>query len=170
MSIMKELKPINDFLNSWLKKNHFDCSVEFDTDFSFDCMNDIIHYSIVVVQEHDKLFLEVCKKVCPEIIESDNFILSFFHELGHYMTQDEFSEKEWEKYDKFCDKISSIESPTQKDYFRYYNHKIEIAATEWGCNYIVNHSRKVKNWWSKLKPLILNFIEENNIEVDESEI
>ena len=129
--MLKNIKPINNYLNNWLKENNFDCTVQFDADFSFDCLNDILHYTFVVLQDHDRLFLEVCREICPEIEESDNFILSFFHELGHFETQHLFSDEEWDTYDELCDIMSNMDELTDKNYLDYYHYPIEIEATKW---------------------------------------
>ena len=163
--MLKGVDEINKYLNKWLKSHNFDCTVCFDTDFSYDCINNIIHYAFVIPGNHDKLFLKLCQECRDEIGNCDNFILSFFHELGHNETQHLFSDEEWDKYDELCDIISGKEDFTEDDYINYYKYPIELEATKWACDYIVDHSRIVKNWWDKLQPLIMKFIELNEIEV-----
>ena len=34
----RKIKEINAFLNSWLEEQGFECTVQYDNDFSFDCM------------------------------------------------------------------------------------------------------------------------------------
>lgn len=161
--MVKEIKDINNYLNNWLKENDFECCALFDVDFSFDCTNDIIYYSLIVPGDHDELFLKVCQEYKPEIGNCDNFILSFFHELGHYMTQDIFSEKEWEDYYSY---FAPDNDSDDSYYLRYYKSPIEYEATMWACDYIVSNSDKVSEWWRGLQPLILDFYKENDITYD----
>ena len=164
--MLKNVDKINNYLNKWLRKNGFRCSVQMDNDFSFDIVNDVIHYSIIIPSSHNELFLKVCQECREEIVECDNFILSFFHELGHYETKDLFDD-EWDEYDRSCEQLESKEEYTDEDYLNYYKYPLEIEATQWGCDYIVEHRRKVNNWWNGLSALIEEFVEVNNIELEE---
>lgn len=163
------VKPINKYLNKWLEAHGFDCTVCLGTDFSYDCINDIIYYAFVVADAQDKNYIKVCQECREEIGEVDNFILSFFHELGHFETQDAFSEEEWRSYEKLCERINQKETSTLEDYNAYWHHPVELEATQWGCDYIIDNYDIVKEWWDNLKPLILDFIKLNNIELDEEE-
>lgn len=165
--MLRNVDKINSYLNNWLKKNNFNCTVQMDTDFSFDTVNNVIHYSILVPTEHDELFLKVCQECNEEIGNCDNFILSFFHELGHCETQGYFDDDEWDNYEEDCDKLESNKEYSEEDYLNYYHYPIEIEATQWGCDYIIQHKRKIKNWWGKVSNLIQEFVEINNIEKDD---
>ena len=171
---LKAIKPINNYLNNWLKENKFDCRAEFDDEFLYDLENGNIHYSLVVPKSHDIYYLKLVKFYAPEIEECDNFILSFFHELGHNQTEMDFSDIEFDAYGEFLQKIdekfnSENSETTEWDYLKYYMHPIEIAATEWAVQYILGNPRKIKKFIDGLRPLVLNFIEKNNIELDEEE-
>ena len=168
----RTIKEINKFLNQWLKEHEFECTVQFDSDFSFDTMNDIIHYSFIVCDLHDKLFEEVCKQCNPDIVDVDNFVLSFFHELGHFNTLHIFNDNEWDQYDHLKDvleeklKDNCDEKKEKKLYKEYYTNPIELEATQWGCDYIVSHSDEVKKFFEDFQVLYMKFLEENNYEFD----
>lgn len=166
----KCIKKITRYLNNWLKENDFECLALYDLDFSFDCINDVIYYSFVVTGHHDELFLKICQEYKPEIGNCDNFILSFFHELGHFETQHLFTEKEWEDYDKLIDSLGNKKDFTDEDYLKYYKHPIEMEATMWACDYIVSNSDKVEKWWKDVKLLINEFYEHVGYENEESDI
>ena len=162
--MLKNVKKINNYLNNWLKKNGFDCTAQMDSNFNFDLINDVIHYSLVIPTDHDELFLQVCQECREEIENVDNFILSFFHELGHFQTKDMFEDDEWDTYNDLCEDMVDDNKYEDEDYLAYYHYPIELEATQWGCDYVVEHSRKVKNWWAGLKPLIEEFMKVNEIE------
>lgn len=165
---LKAIQPINKYLNTWLKMNGFKCRVEFDSEFSYDFENQIIHYSVTVPKEHDEYYFKLIQFYQPDLVECDNFILSFFHELGHYKTEKQFSETEWQAYQEFVDKIeNSNKESCAWEFYKYYMHPIEIAATEWGANYIINNPKKIRRFIKRLNPLIINFIDENEIELDD---
>lgn len=164
MKMIKGIKEINGFLNNWLKDNDFDLIVKYSNDFYFDEINDIVSYTFTVPGKHDEYFIEFCKNITPEIVNCDNFILSFFHEIGHYETQDLFTEKEWEEYIKAVNKLNRRIIHSKKEYFKYFNLKIEFEASYWACNYIVENKDKIKKFWEELQPLILSFYILNNVE------
>lgn len=168
---LNKIKEINRYLNEWLSEQEFDCTVEFDSDFSYDMTNEIIHYSFVVCNLHDKLFAEVCKNCNSAIENVDNFILSFFHELGHHNTIYIFSAEEWDKYDnqklKLEEKLKDNldEQTERKLYNKYYTNPIELEATQWGCDYIVSHSDEVKKFFEGFQKLYKEFLVENNFDI-----
>ena len=164
--MLKGVDRINKFLNNWLQDNGFECTVQLDTDFHYDIINDVIHYSLVVPMSHDELFLSVCQECRPEIGDCDNFIVSFFHELGHFNTYHLFDDKEIDLYDSICESIYREEALTDEEYDTYYHCDVELEATQWGCDYIVEHSDEIEEWWKTLKQLILDFYEINNIEME----
>lgn len=164
MKKLKGIKPINNYLNKWLKAHDFECTAELDTDFSFDGVRNVIYYSFVVPESHDVHFIDVCRECREEIGDVDTFILSFFHELGHYETEGMFEEKEWKHYDKLCRKLRSKGDLTLKDCNKYWHDPIEYEATMWACDYIIDNFEEVKKWWSELQPLIMNFMKLNKIE------
>ena len=168
----RKIKEINTFLNSCLKEQCFECTVQFDSDFSFDFVNDVIHYSFIVCDLHDKLFEEVCKSCNPDIVNVDNFVLSFFHELGHFNTLHIFNEKEWKNYEKLNEVLNSKlkdnkdENLEKKLYKQYYTDPIELEATQWGCDYIVSHSDEVEKFFNRFQELYTEFLKDNNYEFD----
>ena len=164
--MLKGIDRINKFLNDWLRDNEFECTVQLDTDFHYDIVNDVIHYSLIVPMSHNDLFLKVCQECRPEIGDCDNFILSFFHELGHFNTYYMFEDDEINSYEFLCDSFDVTDENdfTDEDYDTYYHCDVELEATQWGCDYIVEHEAEVREWWKTLKQLILDFYEINNIE------
>ena len=131
-------KKLNKYFSEWLLANGFDCRAEMGEDFYYINGDDFISYAFVVPEEHDLVFFEICNRICPEIEKCDNFILSFFHELGHHETKDFFSRAEWLEYMDFAN--------SNPNFFDYYTHPIELTATEWACNFIVDNVELVKDF------------------------
>ena len=127
---------LNNYLHNWFKNNcDFDLSFELSTDFDYTYIEDKIHYAFIIPDNHDKLFLDVCKEIAPELESCDNFLLSLFHEVGHYITQEDFDEKTWDDYD--------AKSDWGSDYQGYYHHPIEYEATKAGIKLMLDNEDKI---------------------------
>jgi hypothetical protein len=159
---------LNRYLNTWLKDHGFECTCEFDLDFNYDSLNELIHYTLIVPLDHDEMFIQVCKDCREELVDVDCFILSFFHELGHYATEGMWSAKDWEDYDKYIDSLPT--NMSDNDFNYYYHYPIEIEATQWGCDYIVENQEEIKKFWAEFQPLIMEFYSLNKVELDGREV
>jgi len=157
-------KKLDKYLSDWCKTNGFKVSCQFSTDFEYDSDLGILYYSIVVPKKHDELFYQICKKYLPSLTKCDNFILSFFHELGHYVTEDDYTDDEWTDYTKFINEFKNSKL-TLQDYKRYYKYPIELNATKWGCQYIEHHLDQIKEFSDITSNLIKQFYKRNNIEI-----
>jgi len=164
--MLKGYRKIDKYLTDWCKKNGFNVKCRLDTDFSYEEDTKTIYYALVIPQAHDELFYDICKTFMPDVEKCDNFLLSFFHELGHHQTQDYFFDEEMYDYFDFLDTFDNKKKLTKKDYKRYYYHPVEISATEWGCTYINNNLIKIKDFFDGLVPLIMNFYKVNKVELD----
>ncbi len=76
------------------------------------------------------------------------FLLSLFHEIGHYMTFDDLGE---EDFAYSCD-VKALLGTTDDDAKIYFRLPIEIAATNWAIDYINEHPTEI----SKLEKAITN--------------
>lgn len=162
--MLKGVKEINNYLNWWLRQHHFACTSRYGNDFEYDFLNDIISYSFLVDEQHDRVYRKLCSDLYPELDTCDIFTLSFFHELGHYVTDDDFADQEQEDYWDMVQEISSKDDPTDEELLVYYRHPIEIAATEWGCQYILDNIDEIKKFCKKMDKLEKNFLLLNEVE------
>ena len=72
----------------------------------------------------ESTFNEYCKR-CGLLDDFDPFILSFFHELGHYETFDIVEDDEYEN-DYFCKvALDMKETRSREDYFAYYEYGVD---------------------------------------------
>lgn len=163
-SNLKGIKSINNYLNQWLQENNFDCTVMFGTDFSYDFLNNMITYSLFLTECFYTDFIDVYKSCNKDIEVQDPFILAFFHELGHFETQDLFEDSEWEAYMKLCKRIKRKLHVGLKDLKKYWYSPIELEATNWACQYIIDNKEKIDNFWNGFQPYLFNFYSVNNIE------
>lgn len=70
-------------------------------------------------------------------------VLSFIHELGHFMTISNFSNEElW-----FCAFAKKFDhgGTDQEEFFRYWEMPDEFAANMWAVDYINNHIDEVED-------------------------
>jgi len=131
---------IDDVLNKFLADNDFECTAEMGTDFAFYWMNDLITYSLVVSERMDNLFLNFAKENGLKV-DCGIFILSFFHELGHYETIDELTDAE----ERCCERVKAkLDSNKNADCYKYFSLVDEWLATSWAIDYINEHIEQVK--------------------------
>ena len=135
-SNIKTDKELNQFLHNWFIFNcDFDLDFELGTDFDYNYVEDLIHYAFVIPDAHDKMFFNICKEIAPELESCDNFLLSLFHEVGHYITREDFDDKIWDDYDAKAD--------WGNDYNGYYHHPIEYEATRAGIELLMTKADKI---------------------------
>ncbi len=147
---LKSEKKLNQYLHSWFQANcGFDLDFELGTDFEYVYVDDLIRYAFVVPDDHDKMFFDVCREIAPELESCDNFLLSLFHEVGHYITQEDFEDDEWDDYNE--------KSDWGNDYNGYYHHPIEYEATRAGIELMLENQHKI--------PAMLRAIQKYEMEI-----
>ena len=165
---LKGKKQINRIMNNYLRK--FGLKAFLDTDFTAYMENKEIGYALMVTDAADKYFIPFCESIDKDV-KADAFLLSIFHEIGHHMTWDEFSDEEIDNgfaakeiIDKIIDEAEEDDEETiARENYNYFNLPEERAATEWGINYIKTHAEEVANFWRKLQPAIMRFFKKNHL-------
>ena len=164
--ILKGEAVINDFLNGWFERHDFDIVARMDTDFSIDLGDNTLYYAPFYAEDTEKIYREEILKDFPEFSSCDisiNILIALFHEVGHYETENEWTDKEWEAFHKW----RMREDITEREYFRY---PIEWRATEWACEYILSHTEEMYKLWQDLGILFSWYYEINNVEDEENNI
>ena len=82
-----------------------------------------------------RMYLEEIHGLCDQRLEFE-FIV-FLHEIGHIVTNNEFTDDEMNDYEKCVADIESRENITYH-LLEYYDLNVEWRATEWAVNYIRN--------------------------------
>lgn len=85
-----------------------------------------------------------------------DFILAFFHELGHSETIDLLEDDEI----RFSQNKKRFLQNNMEDYETYMRLPDEFSATSWAIDYINNNFEKVKIFAKKLEKEFLKIIEE----------
>lgn len=141
---------ITSILNNFLAEEEIECTCELDTDFAYYCNSDVITYSLITTERTDKLFTEFAKQHGLKV-DCGIFLLSLFHEVGHYFTLEDLDEKT----EKRCERIKETLSPNKdKDCLKYFGLADEIIATEWAIEYINNNEKKLEKLAKKLQKAI----------------
>lgn len=168
--MLKGTSKITKELNNFLKPYEIKCRLGVDFCFypigSLNNRKPFITWSLVIANKHDKTFKKFITDELGYNYKGDMFILDFFHELGHYMTDNTLTEKDRDICDTMREYIENKNKLTEKDYYKYYNLKDEKLATTWAVNYIINHKKEVQELWNTIQPLILNVYKLNKVKLD----
>lgn len=148
-NLIKASKTITNILNDFLKD--FDCEAHLGTDFEYFGGNNLIFYALATPQQQVDAFMDFATSLFPNV-KADVFLWSFFHELGHNQTEDDFTDEEWEEYTHTVKHLLP-----GKDDMTYFNLPQEYAATHWAGEYLTTHVEEVSALWNKLAPAIQNF-------------
>ena len=94
-----------------------------------------------------------------ELTNENVFVLSILHEAGHYMTEDDFSEDEWEVE---IARKATIEKEMTRDNFwdknqEYYLLPTEKAATDWAIEAFRSHKPEMRKWCHRLNCAIKHY-------------
>lgn len=142
---VRQMRKMTTYLKRWLKDNGFEgIKVREDVEFLANITEEIIYYAFCEDDEADKMFYQfgIDEGLA---LDCGSFVLSFFHELGHIMTDDLLSEKALDR----CEKIKA-EIETMTDYrkanLKYFALDDEITATRWAIDYINDNADRVEKF------------------------
>lgn len=160
---IKGISTLEWWLTKWLRDHDFKgLKARVAADFQYDNDEGTIYFALAVTDKQDEEFLKFCQEAFDFPFDCDNFILSFFHEVGHAETWEWFTDEEWDKYFDFKQALDN----STYDLRRYFHLEPEYEASEWGCNYIVSHQNEIEEFWRVCQKLIFNIYKQNNVEVD----
>lgn len=142
----KAAEKINKILNDFLEP--FDCDAVFSGDFCYWTTENRIGVALFVVDSSAKAFIKNAEERFPDI-KADVFLWSFFHELGHHETEDDFEQNEWDYYRDCIEREISDEE--------YFNLPQEYEATQWAGEYMMENAAVVDELWKKLAPAIQEY-------------
>jgi hypothetical protein len=169
---IKGVETIEHILNAFLQDNGFDVKAFIDDDFCYYPTSSRIGFSLFTREDADSYYQDYVRSLAPELT-IDTSLISFFHELGHYETFDDYSDDEIHEFQLLKDNIASCfrelafgnhRFDRRSLFFEYFSIEEERAATQWGIDYILNNQDKVRKFWRELSQAILNVYELNGIE------
>ena len=126
-------------LNKFLKKQGFDCVARKDDYFFYEYSKSTICFTVKSDERMDRLFREFAVRL-GLAIECGDFLLAFFHELGHHETMDLLEEEDY----IFSQDVKGTLTASDKDCEIYFNLPDEIEATLWAINYINANEEIIK--------------------------
>lgn len=149
------ISELDKIINDFLLDNNFDCSAKFGSDFAYWYENSEIEYSLLVSERLDNMFKEFAESIGLKI-NCGNFLLSFFHELGHHNTLDFLDDDLYKESQLIKSNLNSEIDEDCKKYFELYD---EIEATKWAIGYINNNEEKIKKFAIDIQENLSNWIE-----------
>lgn len=154
-------RKMDNILSDYLKRElNIKVKCFMGTDFAFYYNLNRIEYSIVVSERMDNLFLKYAKNHGLKV-DCGIFLLSFFHEVGHYMTLGQFTLDEIDEFNDYKDSLTD----SDEDCKLYFNVEDERKATLWAIQYINNNEEKVGKLALEFQNEMAHFIEKYNIAV-----
>jgi len=149
------MRTMTTCLKRWLKDNGFEgIKVREDVEFFANISEEIVYYAFCEDDEADKMFYQFGKEE-GLIMDCGSFILSFFHEIGHIMTDDLLSEKVLDRCQREKDKIDEMaESDYIKANKKYFALDDEITATRWAIDYINDHEHEIEQLIENMKKVL----------------
>lgn len=156
---LKGIEVIDNFFTKWCQDHGFDVVCEMGTDFQIDLGHNVVYYAPFYCEETEEEYRAEIIKDFPQFANCDlgiNALIAFFHEIGHAETENEWDEEDWEGFEAWKQtEITNVE---------YFRHPIEWRATEWACNYILEHQEEVGKLWEDFCILYSWFYEINEVE------
>ena len=149
------ISELDKIINDFLLNNNFDCSAKFGSDFAYWYENSEIEYSLLVSERLDNMFKEFAESIGLKI-NCGNFLLSFFHELGHHNTLDFLDDDLYKESQLIKSNLNSEIDEDCKKYFELYD---EIEATKWAIGYINNNEEKIKKFAIDIQENLSKWIE-----------
>ena len=149
------ISELDKIINDFLLDNNFDCSAKFGSDFAYWYKNSEIEYSLLVSERLDNMFKEFAESIGLKI-NCGNFLLSFFHELGHHNTLDFLDDDLYKESQLIKSNLNSEIDEDCKKYFELYD---EIEATKWAIGYINNNEEKIKKFAIDIQENLSKWIE-----------
>ena len=145
MIVLPKTREIDNSLIQFLSTYNLFPDVMLDTDFSYYPDEQLVTYAFVVTTKHEEWFREYLKtKKHFDYWNNDLWLVNFFHEVGHYVTIDDFSKKELDAYYE----QRAINGNDKKAYFKYFASPVEDAATSWAIEFIEAHDTEIADWWN----------------------
>lgn len=130
---------LEQVLNRFLKKQGFDCAAREDDYFFYEYSRSAICFTTKSDERMDRLFREFAVRL-GLAIDCGDFLLAFFHELGHHETMDLLEEEDY----IFSQDVKGTLTASDKDCEIYFNLPDEIEATLWAIDYINANEEIIK--------------------------
>lgn len=139
-------KMINDFT-----MENFGIHAVLDTEFLAYCEDKVIGYTYIYEEYARDYFIKDAQKRFPEI-NADIFLWCLFHEIGHVMTNDVWTEADTWYFAERKEELANTIEDDQTRFDLYHSIADEYVATNWAGNFMKNHADIVGDFWNRLQP------------------
>ena len=168
---IKFLPTLEWWITKWLHEHGFeDVSARVNPDFEYDFETSSIGFPLALSANVEGWFYNFIIANFDFPYNCDPFITSFFHELGHDQIYMDFSEEEFEEYEKDKEdcaiEVDDDDETREKKNTSYFSLPFEYAATAWGVEYIKTHEDDVAEFWRVCSKMLQWIYKINNVEVD----
>ena len=134
------LENITEILQNYCDRVGLDVTVDNDKEFYAYPNDREVFYSLIVNKRQDKWFMQNAYAMGLEY-DCGDFLLSFFHEVGHCETEPFLTRGQKISRTKRKKNLNGL---YKKDNFIYFGLVDEKLATEWAINYINSHKEEMK--------------------------
>lgn len=154
MELNKAITEIKNILDNWLKDNGFDLTTRFEQDFGYYHNENVIAFGLLTTEKNEECFGNFVEDLGGYY--DLNFLNSFFHELGHHETYEDINDEDYNYGQMVKDYLANKKELNKYDLYTYFNLPIERAATEWGVNYINDHTPEIMKLNTKIREIIVD--------------
>ena len=158
---VKGMKAITKVVNEFTQT--FGVTAKWGKEFEALPTNKIIHFTVIVDEDMDRVFLEDAEARHPEI-HANLFVWLLMHEIGHCMTDYLWTDEDEDYFTKAKDKLD-VFFGTDVELKNEWYHKIgdEYMATKWAGEYMMAHPKKMKKFCKKMNEVMRVFCKKNKI-------
>lgn len=165
MAKLKGMKKVHRIINEFTRKE-FGVKAKLDTEFEAWCDENVIGYTLAIEEDDINQFLRDAEKRFPTV-KADPFLWLLLHEIGHCMTNEMWTTEELTRFDEqreiLGEIVDNFDTVTNIKNDWYHSLPDEYWATRFAGAYMMNKPKKVKKFWKKLQPAIIEFYQLNGL-------
>lgn len=165
MAVLEGMDKILNIVNKFLEQ--FNATAYWNEDFEARCESREIGFTLAVSEDS---LLEFTNDAYSRYvgIEADPFLWLFLHELGHVMTDNEWTEEELEYFEYQKEMLTEIEDDQLRADW-YHAIPDEFMATRWAAEFMMDYPEVVADFWDELQSAIMEFYFIHNLSNDEDD-
>lgn len=130
-------------IRQWLKENDFDCGCRLGKEFLYEPTDNYIMVQKIYDNSWDFDFIECLRDLGLEN-DFDCTTLSILHELGHFETQWDFTDDEWENDNIWKMFLTQTITNEHELNVKYWESETEKVANEWLVWFVGNYKEQVQ--------------------------
>jgi hypothetical protein len=157
---VKGMKAITKVVNEFTQT--FGVTAEWGIEFEALPTDKIIHFTIIVDEDMDRVFLEDAETRFPAV-HANLFLWLLMHEIGHCMTDHLWTMDDEAYFMKVKDKLDEYFDTSESVNEWYHTIGDEYMATKWAGEYMTAHPKKMKRFCRRMNKAMEIFCEKNEI-------